>query len=338
MLTRSKFIGAIIGTAIGDALGAPMETMWAKDIAEKFPHFTADSVDYVESLVSEERGSGKWTDDTQLMIPTATSIIKHKAIIPSEMARSYAHVYLTERHKGWGRSTTESLQRVAEGVPWEKAADGSLGTGNGPAMKAAPLGLYFAAALARDDYNDIRAALVDIIDVGRITHHNFGVRSGLLQSVMVGLAVHDCKPNFIMDAIQHCELAFFNSDVFSQKVMGLVSLDSIPDICAAGGVTSKADESWCSTAAVYLKYCEEMSDCMPALVELIQQGGDTDTTGAMLGALIGARHGEGVFPIRLRTRLKDFDNIAALGAQLFEALGCNELTNKQYQFSFVKLT
>jgi ADP-ribosyl-[dinitrogen reductase] hydrolase len=337
LISRTKFRGAILGTAIGDALGAPMETMWAKDIAENFPHFTIDSIDYVSSLTDQSRGVGRWTDDTQLMIPTAWSIIYNGDINVDDIAQAYADVYMKQRRRGWGRSTTQSLQRVAEGVPWQRAADGSLGTGNGPAMKAAPLGLFLAAMLAHNDYTAIKKAMLDIVDVGSITHQDKGIRAGLLQSVLVALAIHSFSPSFMLDALHHSELALFKSDPFSKKVVELCELSDIPSICSVGGVTSKAEESWCSTAAVFLKYCHQKSACMPVLVELIQQGGDTDTTGAMLGSLIGAAHGELVFPKRLRIRLEDTENIVTIGDRIYEALGGTKLESQRTQFSFIKL-
>jgi len=184
----AKYRGAIIGTAIGDALGAPMETMWAMDIAARFPHFNVESCDYVNSTEQKERSAGRWTDDTQLTIPTAWSIIYKGKIDPEDIAQQYAMVYKDETHRGWGRSTLTSVKRLTEGVPWHKASAPVLGTGNGPAMKAAPLGLVLASAILNGPKIYVRRCMNDIVDVGRITHKDIGIRSGLLQSVLVAIA------------------------------------------------------------------------------------------------------------------------------------------------------
>lgn len=328
----NRFRGAVLGTAIGDALGAPMETMWAKDIAEKFPHFSINGIDFVSSLTDDSRSSGKWTDDTQLMIPTAWSIIfNHKINLP-DIANSYVNVYNTQIRRGWGRSTTEAIARLVDGCHWTKSAEGSVGTGNGPAMKAAPLGLYLYDAFIKKDVEHIRQTLLDIIDVGRITHTKEGIRSGLLQSALIALAAQETKPDDLIKELELCEMKMFTDKTFSTKVASLLSKSSIADICESGGVTSKAIDSWCSTAAVFINHCYQKSQCMPALVELIQQGGDTDTTGAMLGALIGAKYGDTVFPRRLRHRVEGGDIISRMGEYLFKSMNFGHPNYQPFSF------
>ena len=86
-----KYIGAIIGTAIGDALGVPMETMWAADIAKTYPTFNWETCDYVAPASGRrlEDGTQKatWSDDTQLSIPIIESIIAKRCIHPADIAK-----------------------------------------------------------------------------------------------------------------------------------------------------------------------------------------------------------------------------------------------------------
>ena len=60
-VTRSQCVGAIVGTAIGDALGAPFETMFVSDIAEHYPDFNVKTADYVRA----KSGRRKDTDSAQ---------------------------------------------------------------------------------------------------------------------------------------------------------------------------------------------------------------------------------------------------------------------------------
>lgn len=314
----SKFRGAIIGTAIGDALGAPLETMWADDIAKNYPQFNEETCEYVSKGA---RKKGEWTDDTQLMIPTAWSIIFKSGIHPADIAQQYVELTKNEEKRGWGRSTIQSVQRLSEGSQWFEASEESLGIGNGAAMKAAPLGLTLAHICSTGSPTDILHCLNSIVDVGKITHKDAGIRGGFLQSILIALAVRDVKSTkAIISDLRHCEREFFGDDSFSKKAELLIKHNSIRAICDAGGVTSKAEESWPSTAAIYIKIANTKNKAISAMFELIKQGGDCDTTGAMLGALIGARFGMSIFPQKLFRNLEKSNSLRNLADALYDAL------------------
>ena len=79
---KSRFMGALVGTAIGDALGAPVEG-W--------------SMERVSSMYSKGKGwkmiYGRYTDDTEMMIGVAESLIEHKGFNGAHMARVFIQNY-----------------------------------------------------------------------------------------------------------------------------------------------------------------------------------------------------------------------------------------------------
>lgn len=123
------------GLALGDAFG------------ERF--FVGDDA-AAGSLVSGRElpaGPWRWTDDTAMAISVVEELMRSGAIDPDRLAVAFARRYVGDPVRGYGRGTHQVLGAIAAGTHWSIAnrlgfADGSRG--NGAAMRAAPIGAYFA--------------------------------------------------------------------------------------------------------------------------------------------------------------------------------------------------
>jgi ADP-ribosylglycohydrolase len=129
-----RYRGAMVGTAIGDALGRPVEGLSPRNIDEAFGHLT----DFVPWRGWTEGPTGTFTDDTEMTLCIAQSIVEHERVDPG---------YLADRFRAWGRigrgmgsATRAASQRIADGFQWYEA--GSESAGNGAAMRTAPIGLF----------------------------------------------------------------------------------------------------------------------------------------------------------------------------------------------------
>jgi poly(ADP-ribose) glycohydrolase ARH3 len=312
---KDKYVGAILGTAIGDALGCPMETMSAKDIAIKYPNFGYEDGRYISSLT---RKAGSWSDDHQLSAATTKSIIKMGCIVPHDIA--YEYTKISER-RGWGRSTIEAVDRLIDGVPWFDASETVLGIGNGVSMRMASAGLVLASVAKKGDRNNVGNCLNSIVDIGKITHKEIGIKAGFLQSILISLAVRNVtNTDLILTTLSAYEDDWFGSSRLSDKLAELNEVKTIEAICKKSGVSSRAEESWPASAAVYLKVIDEKIHPIKALFDLIKQGGDTDSNSAQLATLLGARFGFSVFGKELITNLEDRDNIINLGKDLYSII------------------
>jgi ADP-ribosylglycohydrolase len=324
-MSISKFRGAILGTAIGDALGAPTESMTKDEIEAANIQFNGDFIDHFRPRQDVIMKRGSWTDDTQLMIPLLKSIIIEGCINPFDVALRLQDIYESgETLRGWSRSTKLVAKRLSQGVPWHRAADASLGMGNGAAMRAAPLGLYLSYMVNKfgNDQktdSDMKHCINSIIAVGKITHHEIGITAGLLQSVLIAGLVSGSSKTKLMTALKSAESNFLGSYRFTNKLKSALKFNDVKDIAANSGVDSRADRSWITTAAVFLK-TRRKADAMPTMFELIKQGGDTDTNAAMYGALAGAKWGVSVFPKHLRKNVEDSSTLISLSDSLFDAL------------------
>jgi len=318
---KSRYRGSILGTAIGDALGAPFECMKKEDIIKQYPviykYIDPGKVDRQKGLFQNVRKVGQWTDDTQLMRPILWSIICLGYICPQDIAGLSLGVYREEELRGWGKSTRGAIKRLADGVPWTRAADTSLGLGNGVAMKAAPLGCYLSSM---KDHKTFYNTINSIISVGKITHHELGITAGVLQSVLIAMSINGIRnKNILLGHMTKIEESLFGEVRFTDKLKEAVKLSTIEEIADKIGTDGRAIESWITAAAVFLN-TKKRRDAIPNLIKLIQQGGDTDTIGAMYGALIGARWGTAVFPTYLRQGLEKNRQLTRLASELFNRI------------------
>lgn len=98
-----------------------------------------------------------FTDDTVMAIGIYRILEQYGEINQDELAKVFAANYELDWHRGYGGTAHTILRNIAEGKDWQKAAsevfDGMGSMGNGGAMRAAPIGAYFADDLDKVLYN-----------------------------------------------------------------------------------------------------------------------------------------------------------------------------------------
>ena len=80
-LLQDCFKGALLGTAVGDALGMPVEGWHPEDIRMKYG--------VLENMVDARAGKGRYTDDTEMMIALAESLIEKRSIDKAHLAKCF---------------------------------------------------------------------------------------------------------------------------------------------------------------------------------------------------------------------------------------------------------
>jgi poly(ADP-ribose) glycohydrolase ARH3 len=272
--------GALLGTFVGDALGMPWEGM------------PPDAIPDQPEMVDARLGLGTYTDDTEMMIGLAESLVAHGELIEGDIAHRFLEG--CDLRRGYGSGTREVFDLWRCGYSVEEAADkifeGSGSHGNGAAMRIAPVGVRFANS---DDLADhaVRSA--------RVTHtHPLGVDAAVAQAAAVAAAVRGDDPlAAARAAAETSTLQTRLSDVAS-------ALDTRPtpaDAAVLLGNTSAAHES--VPLAIYCVCSSE--DFEAAVVAAVRSGGDTDTIAAMAGAVAGARFGGTAIPSRWLAALED---------------------------------
>jgi ADP-ribosylglycohydrolase len=142
---RDRFRGCLLGVAIGDALGRPAEGKRPSVVRERYGSLT----DFHPWRGWRGGPVGTITDDTQMTMCIARSIIERRGVDPADIARRFVEWLPTARGKG--RACTEAVLNLRDGSDWESSGVDSAG--NGAAMRVAPVGMLHLddrRALRRD--------------------------------------------------------------------------------------------------------------------------------------------------------------------------------------------
>ncbi len=295
---RSRFLGSILGSVIGDSWGASYEGRY----------YPVDVEDF--QLVG-----GNYTDDSEMMKGVLESLLVNNGEFNGlHMAKTFVENY--DYRRGYGSGATSVLMQIKDGLPWDRPAKeafyGAGSFGNGAAMRICPVGLLYHKNLARLE------TVVDQVSV--ITHtHPLGREGALLQAYAVALAVQEDPRSFepvdFVKKLQNLQL----SRVYHQKLERIETyLSTAPPInriISQLGVNITAPES--VPIAIY-NFLNNSSNFYEVLHSSIKCGGDTDTIACMAGALCGAFLGIESIPKNWIDILEDVDIFQQKANDLFE--------------------
>lgn len=296
--------GCLLGLALGDALGAPFEG----GVAERLMWW----------IIGRTRsGEMRWTDDTQMSLDTADSLVATGQVDADDLAARFAASYRWSR--GYGSGTAKVLKRIARGAGWADASravypDGSYG--NGAAMRSPVIGLYFS--LSPNLVDAARQAAV-------VTHaHPLGVQGAVLVAVAVArLTQGDTVDAVLARAREVCDLAAITSRLDIAKEW-LDSGSKVPpsEVRARLGNGIAAAES--SVTAVYVALRFRTATYLDMHRFVVALGGDVDTIGAMAGAMWGAANGATQLPAEELSRLEQRERIRATARHLHKRIAVRD--------------
>ncbi len=298
---KSKFIGALVGTAVGDGLGAGLEG------------WSTVSEDEIRTQ-AEGRAVLRYTDDTHMMIGVAESLAAHRGFDGEHMALRFMDNYSREPFRGYGPGPPRIFRMIREGAAWDTAASklyGGGSFGNGAAMRMAPIGVFY--------YDDPPRLREVAAQSGRITHaHTLGMEGGVLQAYAVALGTAADPLTGLRDSEFLSALSSFTEDdVYSHK------LRAIRELVGAGSRQKVVEElghgveAFQSVPTAIYSFLSHPRSYEGAVIFAISLGGDTDTIAAMTGAISGAYLGVEAIPMRWRVKLENRDYIVGLAEKLW---------------------
>ena len=139
---RDRARGALIGAAIGETLGRPVEWLGREEIAARFGRITGHI------------GPAAMGEDSLLALITADSVLAGSVDHPARFARRLAGVH----HRFASRATGAARRALREGTPWWSAAPGSAGTA--AAVRCIAFGLRWTGDPRRAAYEAALSAVV----------------------------------------------------------------------------------------------------------------------------------------------------------------------------------
>jgi ADP-ribosyl-[dinitrogen reductase] hydrolase len=298
-------LGAMLGLAVGDALGAPLEgapRRLARRAAERG----------LEMAGSGRWAAGQWTDDTALTLELAESTAEYGLLDTDDLARRYIR-WATSDGRGIGRTTRAALVGAVDAAGARRRAvlfhaRTGLGASNGSVMRCAPIGLA-----ARDLEQSRQAAAAD----ARLTHgHPAAARaSAALCAALLALRRGDDP-----------------GDAALAEVRGVADLERALVLAAdedreplAALATGRAAGACWTTLAIGLCALTWIGEYEQGVTWAISLGGDSDTNAAVAGALLGYACGARAIPQRWLKPLARRDRLERAARALAERACSTEL-------------
>lgn len=278
VVPAERALGAVIGSAVGDALGAPFEFGPEGAFSARFP---------VMGHGGEMCGGGGWdpgeaTDDTQMAVLVAESLVECGGLDLPDVFRRFRR-WAAAEPKDIGLQTETVL---SGGDPWDTAAAlhfhvSQRAAGNGSLMRAAPSAVHFAGR-GREATMDAARRLAALTHGDRAAWEGTAVLHELIRVALTG--------GDPLDAVA-ATLEAVHPD-HRRRYATVLSPDWHPD-----QATEFNGAVWpCLGSAVWaLRTTTSYETAVRAAIDL---GGDTDTVAAVTGGLAGAVHGIAGIPER----------------------------------------
>ncbi|HPY42064.1 MAG TPA: ADP-ribosylglycohydrolase family protein, partial [Thiolinea sp.] len=187
-ISEDQYIGCFLGLALGDALGAPYEGGIVEQLLWRV-------------IGRTRKGELRFTDDTQMSLDLAQSLLAKQALDQDDLAQRFAQSYHWSR--GYGPSAARLLKQVRKGKAWQVAnkqryPQGSLG--NGAAMRAPIIALFKPYSLAEMTQATRLSA--------EVTHaHPLGIEGAVLIALTTTLLLQ--KPENPLAVLPQCEAPEF---------------------------------------------------------------------------------------------------------------------------------
>ena len=307
----SRAYGALAGLALGDALGMPTQAMSPAQIRAVYGRITGLVDGDASQPYAPGMPAGSVTDDTEQALLVASLLVRGRGSSSGRVALDageFAHALLDWEdsmiERGsldlLGPSTKAALERVRAGE--DPLSVGGAGTTNGAAMRVTPIGIAVSTA-------DPEAFADAVWSSCQVTH---ATRQGFQSAALVATAVSmgidwDTPSASDMTALLWKALTYVDSlpergawtpdpDVVAatRRAMQLVAN---PASSSLECLVEQVGTSVASAQAIPMAFALLARDPSPrALLDAANIGGDTDTIGAIAGAILGGALGEQVLP------------------------------------------
>jgi ADP-ribosylglycohydrolase len=329
MPQRDQFSGCLLGQCLGDATGF---------VVEGYSPLACKR--YIEDYLKKDRTGelgrfpfhfGQYSDDSQLARELMQSYVAEEVFDPADYADRIKLIFVEKRIVAFGYSTKEAAQRLCQGISWEESGSPPPSAGNGSAMRAAPIGLFF--------FDNPQMMIQAAHDQGRITHKDTRCSAGAVAiSGAVALVLQDktIDPDAFI-----ATLAGWTGTIdqgFADEMRNLTQWISLPpdkaaDLIARAGADRAytEDDEWKGISGFVISsvlwslyaFLRSPDNYWETICTAIEPGGDVDTTAAMAGAISGAYLGISAIPSPLANCLNDrgtwrLEELVALAHQCYE--------------------
>ena len=337
----SRAYGALAGLALGDALGMPTQAMSPEQIRAVYGTITGLVDADASQPYAPGMPAGSVTDDTEQALLVASLLVRGRGTSSGRVALDageFAHALLAWEdsmiERGsldlLGPSTKAALERVRAGE--DPLTVGGAGTTNGAAMRVTPIGIAMSTA----DPEAFADAVWSSCQVTHATRQGFQSAALVAAAVSMGIdAARSTTPDLrgllwkalsYVDSLPERGAWTPDPDVIAatRRAMQLVAN---PASSSLECLVEQVGTSVASAQAIPMAFALLARDPSPqALLDAANIGGDTDTIGAIAGAILGAALGFEVFVGRglAQVELASHLDLPSVALELLELRAAHE--------------
>src|SRR5215207_4157955 len=286
--TENQFLGALLGMAIGDALGVPVSGMDRAEIVARFR--TIDRFQRGTQTGSEDIHSGDFTDETEVALCIVESMTANRGNLDLDTAGvRMLHLAAGPSRRWMQPATVAALDAAADTLEFSVPVDEDGPATGDVAARGVPVGLVHA--IGRFNADQLRA---DAEAVVRLTH---GGPAAFNAATAMAYAVRLAATGVPRETWARDTAEFLGGGELAERLTELDRLLANANMALADGL------DWTGTGldaleSVPAAYAAAMTENVfeNAVFAAVNAGGGTDTVGALTGALAGAAGGASGIP------------------------------------------
>ncbi len=322
----NRVVGAIVGLAVGDALGYPHEFRTVAQVQReigpegitdllrvKDPRFTRPFI------VGPDHPPGTFTDDTQMSLCIAEALIAGgrggRVELLDDMARRFvAWCFSPDNNRAPGETTATACERLRDGVNrGESGVEGKKGAGAN--MRVVPIGLYYAD---RDEVVDVARSQAEI------THRHPAAREAAAATALAAwLMARDVSPAGVLAEVRHqCGGKCQDFDEIDGRFDAAIIRDPVEVLIRRERSVVALGEGWVAEEAFFAAlYCVQRApdSFRDAVLLAVNTDGDSDTIATLVGGFMGARLGIDAIPEGWRLEVERSADLHDAGLRLAAA-------------------
>jgi ADP-ribosyl-[dinitrogen reductase] hydrolase len=313
--------GCLLGAAVGAALGAPYDGEWGRSI----PSGKALLSRFAQGAFCDDHSPGRYSDETHLMLAGVEAVIVSGGVRPGLVAQAMANVWTAGELHSTSAASVRALARFHRTGDWITSGAPDGYADNGPAVRSAPLGLYFL------DFPDFLPETV--AELARITHGDARSVAGAV-AIAAASQLLATRPDIGAEAF--ADAVASSVETFDAPFAEL--LGQLPDLAelprrsavramASAGIFDRDFDQPIITSFViptvlasFWSVLRHGDDWGRAVASVIRLGGNVDALGAIVGALVGVKLGVRAIPQHLANAVQDSSRIRRLSSDYAELL------------------
>ncbi len=346
----NKFRGCLIGGAVGDALGSSVEFMFLPNIKRKYGQLGITRYDL-------NKGKALISDDTQMTLFTANGLLYGQTQNQMLGKNKEYEFYISLAYKDWYYTQYKNVPQEYNNITWiyniaelhaqrapggtcieslSKSTDEILQNINNPinnskgcggVMRVAPVGLYFNPQYKSKEDIYLLGAKISALTHGHPLSH---ISSYFMTAIINNIVYKNEKLiNSIKSALSSVNknMKKYSKDLkyFTKLINSAISLSKLD--MADENAIDKLGEGWVAeetiAIAVYasLKYSDSFEK---AIICAVNHSGDSDSTGALTGNIMGAYLGYDSIPTYYKENLELKETIFELATDLYNDCPVNQ--------------